>query len=388
MTMPNPAEQQARRPLRRREQEPDEPAVEQRRQPLGRVEEVERRARRRACRRRSGPSALRSPTASACSWPSFSIAMYSCVPANELDSADVEGVARGSAAAFSGEACASTTSSKVRFMSSIIASSEPPADASIPFTGRGVLSSSVRPSDCASRRAGSIVSTQTVRPCSAARSASAAAVVVLPTPPEPQHTTMRGRRVVEQRVDVEARPAASRAAGECGARVRGTALRAASCVTAAARSGVLAGRRRRGARPARTDAPRSMPSGRAGAARRADGRSRRGSARWSACRRWRSTCAEPVGERASRRGLVDVQAGTLAGTGATAVALEAVRPRAPRRVVGRQQRRPHQVDDDVADRQPGAGQLGDRRRSSPAPASPRARVTRCTRGLRRSASSS
>ena len=55
---------------------------------------------------------------------------------------------------------------------------------------RGVLSSSVRPIDWASRRAGSMVSTHTVRPRSAARSASAAAVVVLPTPPEPQQTMM------------------------------------------------------------------------------------------------------------------------------------------------------------------------------------------------------
>src|SRR4051812_29138224 len=81
-------------------------------------------------------------------------------------------------------------SSNVRFMSSIIASSEPPADASTPATTRGVLSSSVSPIDCASRRAGSMVSTHTRRPRSAALSASAAAVVVLPTPPAPQHTTI------------------------------------------------------------------------------------------------------------------------------------------------------------------------------------------------------
>ncbi len=61
------------------------------------------------------------------------------------------------------------------------------------------------PIDCASRRAGSMVSTTTLRPRSAARSASAADVVVLPTPPEPQQTMMPVRRVVEQRVDVERR---------------------------------------------------------------------------------------------------------------------------------------------------------------------------------------
>ena len=59
----------------------------------------------------------------------------------------------------------------------------------------------VRPSAWASRFAGSMVSTATVRPRSAARNASAAAVVVLPTPPEPQQTITRVRRIVEQIVD-------------------------------------------------------------------------------------------------------------------------------------------------------------------------------------------
>ena len=62
------------------------------------------------------------------------------------------------------------------------------------------------PSACASRLAGSIVSTTTVRPYSAARSAIAAAVVVLPTPPAPQHTTTR--LVVSSRI-----PAMSRVGG-------------------------------------------------------------------------------------------------------------------------------------------------------------------------------
>ena len=66
-----------------------------------------------------------------------------------------------------------------------------PAISLVGATGRGLLVSSCRPSDCASRRAGSIVSTTTERPASAARTASAAAVVVLPTPPEPQQTMMR-----------------------------------------------------------------------------------------------------------------------------------------------------------------------------------------------------
>ena len=101
----------------------------------------------------------------------------------------VEGILK-IAAAFSGVECAITTSSKVRFMSSIIASRLPPALELISLTGRGVLSSSPRPSDWASRRAGSMVSTTTLRPASAARTAEAAEVVVLPTPPEPQQMTI------------------------------------------------------------------------------------------------------------------------------------------------------------------------------------------------------
>ena len=77
------------------------------------------------------------------------------------------------------------TSSKVRFMSSIIAKSWPPLT---PVTSRGVLSSSVSPIDCASRRAGSMVRTTVRRPASAPSTATAAAVVVLPTPPLPQVT--------------------------------------------------------------------------------------------------------------------------------------------------------------------------------------------------------
>src|SRR6185437_9213331 len=78
-------------------------------------------------------------------------------------------------------------------MSSIMASRVPPAVASGSGTGRGVLSRLDRPMDWASRRAGSTVSTTTCRPRSAARRPSAAAVVVLPTPPEPQHTMIRVR---------------------------------------------------------------------------------------------------------------------------------------------------------------------------------------------------
>ncbi len=83
-----------------------------------------------------------------------------------------------------------TISSNVRRMSSIIACSSP-GTSGANGTRCGVLPRSLIPSACANRLAGSIVKTTTVRPYSAARNASAAAVVVLPTPPAPQHTTTR-----------------------------------------------------------------------------------------------------------------------------------------------------------------------------------------------------
>src|SRR4051794_27440602 len=76
-------------------------------------------------------------------------------------------------------------------MSSIIASSRPPASVSTPVTSRGVLSSRASPMAWASRRAGPMGRTTTRRPCSAARSPSAAAAVVLPTPPAPEQTPLR-----------------------------------------------------------------------------------------------------------------------------------------------------------------------------------------------------
>src|ERR1022692_4725097 len=63
-----------------------------------------------------------------------------------------------------------------------------------PGTRRGVLSSEDNPIDWARRLAGSTVSTTTWRPRSAARSPTAAAIVVLPTPPEPQQTMILVRR--------------------------------------------------------------------------------------------------------------------------------------------------------------------------------------------------
>src|SRR5262245_40351270 len=68
---------------------------------------------------------------------------------------------------------------------------------------RSRWSSASRPSELASRFAGSMVSTSALRPARAAASARAAAVVVLPTPPEP--TQMRMRRWAMRLVKLTAR---------------------------------------------------------------------------------------------------------------------------------------------------------------------------------------
>ena len=93
-------------------------------------------------------------------------------------------------------ASSSISSSKVRLASSIIAHSSPRT--SMPWPARrlgstrwGSLPSSSTPSALASRRAGSMVTTATRAPCAARPMASAADVVVLPTPPEPAQTMMR-----------------------------------------------------------------------------------------------------------------------------------------------------------------------------------------------------
>src|SRR5215207_9257397 len=88
------------------------------------------------------------------------------------------------------------TSSNVRLASSIIAHSSPsistPCGANRAGSTRcGSLPSSVIPSAFASRFAGSMVTTATFIPRAAIPVASAADVVVLPTPPEPAQMTMR-----------------------------------------------------------------------------------------------------------------------------------------------------------------------------------------------------
>ena len=89
-------------------------------------------------------------------------------------------------------------------MSSIIASSEPPAVAPTPATGRGVLSSSVRP-ERLGQPAGRVDGEHDDacgRPRPPARP-SAAAVVVLPTPAGAAAHDDAGAGVGEQGVDVE-----------------------------------------------------------------------------------------------------------------------------------------------------------------------------------------
>src|SRR5215207_9924102 len=105
-------------------------------------------------------------------------------------------LARISSRVASSGASRSMTSSNVRLASSIIAHSSP--SISTPWgskrsgsTRRGSLPSSAIPSALASRFAGSIVTTATFIPCAAMPIASAAEVVVLPTPPEPAQMTMR-----------------------------------------------------------------------------------------------------------------------------------------------------------------------------------------------------
>ena len=79
------------------------------------------------------------------------------------------------------------SSSKVPLGSSMRAHSSPGQSPSI---CRGVLARVSTPSASASRLAGSMVTTQARRPRRAASRAKAADTVVLPTPPDPQHTTM------------------------------------------------------------------------------------------------------------------------------------------------------------------------------------------------------
>ena len=159
----------------------------------------------------------------------------------------------GSAGPSPGLAWLSTTSSKVRFMSSIIASRLPPRSGSTPATGRGVLSSSSIPIDWASRRAGSIVSTTTLRPSLGGPQGQRGRGRGLADAARAAADDDPGARVVEQRVDVERgrRPVRARPSGPT--RVRGLVIRPSP------RPGAW--------RPARRGSPGRRPAP-AGAARR------------------------------------------------------------------------------------------------------------------------
>ena len=236
-----------------------------------------------------------------------------------------------------------TTSSKVRFMSSIIAWRLPPAVVSMSVTGRGVLSSSVRPSDWARRRAGSMVRTTTLRPDSAARRPSAAAVVVLPTPPEPQQTTICVRGVVDEGVDVERRGlgrdrARAHASSPFGRGVHGRrAARAGRRARAPSRS-----RRRSAGRAAGRSAG---PWPRAARAARARGRC---AAAWSRASSSRPSTSSGVARDAG-----------LGELGADRRLVQATRARLVERDVV-EERLAHHVDDDGAGVQALGAQLVDR----------------------------
>ena len=280
--------------------------------------------------------------------------MYSCVPAKRRgQSTGRSGLSRIWARPARGSACGSTISSKVRFMSSIIACSSPPLAASTPWTGAGCCRARSRPSDCG-QPAGR-VDGEHARPCgrcSAARSASAAAVVVLPTPPEPQHTMMRVAGSSSSASMSRRGPAWSwrrvpRSGPPCVDEPLGQLVQAAEVD------------RRRAAAAARRPGARSstQPS-----------RSRRSSATRSAC--WAASSASVGGERLG--GCV----GASRPPARRPAAIGRLRPASAWRRAGQlglaQRRAAHQVDDDAADRQPEPGELGDARRASPASASPRA----------------
>ena len=114
-----------------------------------------------------------------------------------------------------------TSSSKVALASSIMAQSSPPlvstpaSENSAGSTRRSSLPSSGRPSESASRLAGSIVSTATFFPRAAIPTAIAAELVVFPTPPEPAQMQTRlpwssSATPAIQLISPESSPASSR----------------------------------------------------------------------------------------------------------------------------------------------------------------------------------
>ncbi len=164
--------------------------VEEAQQPLRRVEEVERVPARRGVHDDEVE-------------PAFLVELVQLLHRHVLLGArqrrgdvPVEGVLEDALGLSSGDdAYRVTRPSNVDFVSSIIAESAPPGTRS-PFgsqrsvaISRGSFESSSRPSALARRLAGSMVTTSERRPRRAPSIASTAALVVLPTPPLPQHTT-------------------------------------------------------------------------------------------------------------------------------------------------------------------------------------------------------
>ena len=174
-----------------------------------------------------------------------------------------------------------------------------------------------------------MVSTTTLRPRSAARSASAAEVVVLPTPPEPQHTMISvprsSRSASMSRTGVRFMPSPG-----CGAAGRARAGRRGRC-----RRPAGAARRSAGPRPRRARAARP----RAGGVRRGRGPRRR---------------ARPT-RAASTSTLARLRSEVIA-VGSTSSS-RTQRERGGAQVLGA-----HEVDHHAAHREAGGAQLGDRRR--------------------------
>ena len=267
----------------------------------------------------------------------------------------------------------STTSSKVRFMSSIIASSEPPPRRRRPATGRGVLSSSVSPSDWASRRAGSMVRTTTLAararpPAARARRRSSSCR----RRPSRSRRRCRVPRSREERVDVESGRAAGAAAVAAAGRRRRCGAGPSATIPCSRSSVGEHARCRRPRCPSRSerqpDDRRPCSRAIASAARaRAPTRSacvRRPPRRAGRRRRCRRRRPGPPRPRGPRRPAASVPVGP--------------RPQLDRRP-RRTQRVAHLVDDDGAE--PAARGLAARRsrRRSPAPASPRAASRRARR---------
>src|ERR1700690_4496898 len=136
----------------------------------------------------------KSKRGSFCTATSFSIAMYSCVPASDRETYWYSLLLKSLLARSGDGEYLRTSSSKVALGSSIIAVSEPRAAPSETNGSDTSCSSPIMrpsPSAWARRFAGSMVKQSPRRPRRAAPTPSAAAVVVLPTPPAPTTTSTR-----------------------------------------------------------------------------------------------------------------------------------------------------------------------------------------------------